>query len=212
MIVATIGESAVDDAVYRVLVDRVVGAQTQPPKLKAFRRRSGNPLTESFLRAVLAECHYHTDVFGVVIVIDGNGSPPHQDSPSQIRCDPKCKFCNGQSAARDLLSSFKARHIPPLRIAIGVAYPSIENWLLFGRIGGCSEFEWFRERESNLGAAPNRVRTMKDSLDLGFKAEADRIRDCVAHAQRIGENLTAFEANFPIGFGLLAKELRTWCP
>ncbi|MBL8879748.1 MAG: hypothetical protein JNG88_11570 [Phycisphaerales bacterium] len=210
MIIATIGESAVDDAIYRVFIDALLGTPSQPPPLKSFRRRSGDPFAGKFLGSILAECHYHTGAIGVVIIVDGNGSPIHQELSTSEHCASKCRVCEGRSKTREVVSSFRSRLAAPLRVALGVAYPPIENWLLFGRSKGYSESEWSRKLHTNPGSSPNHVKELKEALDMRFKVEADRIRDGVNHAQKVIEDLDAFEAAFPMGFGLMAAEIRKW--
>lgn len=67
--------------------------------------------------------------------------------------------CQIRSIAKDILNQVRPRqHIPPLKVAIGLAVPSIEAWLLCGINPHVSEAAWIN------GVREGRLPYTKDSL------------------------------------------------
>ncbi|MGH9840918.1 MAG: hypothetical protein ACREEM_19255 [Blastocatellia bacterium] len=77
MKVAVFSESPADDAAVRILVDAILGHQTEVIDLPRLRVR-GWPSLRNSLRAILIELHYQTDTDGIVVVADSDDSPQHK--------------------------------------------------------------------------------------------------------------------------------------
>jgi hypothetical protein len=96
-----------------------------------------------------------------------------------------------------------------LKVAIGLAVPSIEAWYLAGKNHQVGEAAWLASSPS--GPPPFTVPQLKrlvyatdrPSLELETKCAVDE-------ARRIIRNIKLIEDAFPAGFGLMAKEIRSW--
>lgn len=87
-----------------------------------------------------------------------------------------------------------------LKIAIGVAVPAIEAWLLSGRDHEVGEARWLQGITSN--ALPFTKRNLKHKLygsDRVSLAESTRIAE--QEANRLANDLDRLKTEFPIGFG-----------
>lgn len=79
MKVAILSESDADEAGIRVLVDAALGIAPHPLELRP--RSRGWPAVKEVLPAVMRQLHYRTDALRLVVVADGNHSPPARRFP-----------------------------------------------------------------------------------------------------------------------------------
>jgi hypothetical protein len=82
-------ESPADDAAVRIIVDALLGIQTQSIALPTLRTRNW-PSVHDDLPFVLKHLHYQTDAEAFVVVVDSDNSPIHQqthDEPDGAGCD-----------------------------------------------------------------------------------------------------------------------------
>jgi hypothetical protein len=93
--------------------------------------------------------------------------------------------------------------------AVGIAVPAIEAWYLCGQDPQVTELAWMDGQAQ--GVAPYTRRDLKwrvygtDRPSLAF--EIQRAVECMRRYHRDPRRL---EADFPHGFGALARDLRTW--
>ena len=98
---------------------------------------------------------------------------------------------------------------PTLRVAIGLTVPTIEAWYLVGKEHQVGEAAWTVGLKA--GRPPFTRRQLKElvygtdrpSLEL----ETER---AVKEARRVISDMKAIERDFPVGFGLMAQEIRSW--
>jgi hypothetical protein len=96
-----------------------------------------------------------------------------------------------------------------LKVAIGVAVPTVEAWYLAGKNHEVGEAAWKaglatgRRPFANPQLKKFVYGTDRPSLEL----ETAR---AVEEARRIICNLAVIETAFPVGFGLMAREVRSW--
>ena len=213
MKVAVLSESSADEAAIRVLVDATLSVQTEihTPRL----RSRGWPAVLQSLAAVVKHLYYQTDVDGLVVVADANASPMHDSDAGQVEdATGGCRLCQLREEIRSVTGTLRAVHgRSPLRIAIGLAVPSIEAWYLCGEYPQASEAAWV-ELCQRPGAG-GQLRPWK--LDLKRRAygvdrpslsmETER---AVEHARRLATNIESLTGRFPSGFGTLADNLREW--
>lgn len=165
MKVAFFAESPADQAALAILTEAILGGPTETV-LHAGLRHRGWPTVRSVLPAVLKELHYHTDAAGLVVVIDSNGSPPHSlGHESEGRQMPQCRLCQLQGIAREALSKVTPRSgQPALRVAIGLAVPTIEAWLLCGVDPHVTEAAWINGLKEKPGNMPYTKGGLKQQL------------------------------------------------
>jgi hypothetical protein len=98
-----------------------------------------------------------------------------------------------------------------LRVAVGLAIPSIEAWYLCGSDHQVNEAAWNMALESGHFRYDNQrlkqsvYGTVHPSLEAARQMAVDKSRRLVE-----GDGLHRLEELFPIGFGSLAEEVRRW--
>ena len=210
MKVAYFAESPADQAALTILTEAILGRQSEPV-IHAGLRHRGWPMVRTVLRAVLLELHYNTDAEGFVFIVDSNGTPLHVPSHEQPNGrDPKCRLCQLQRIiSRDQQQVRPRQHQAPLKVALGLAVPTIEAWLLCGVDPHVTEAAWINGLRE--GQMPYTKADLKNQLygtshpSLAIETEAMKLA-----ATRIAANLPSVENLFPSGFGNLQKDLKSW--
>jgi len=208
MKVAYFAESPADEAALTILTEAILGRATTPV-LHAGLRHRGWPAVKSAMRSVLMELHYHTDAEGFVFIVDSNGSPPHFPAHDKAP-EPTCRLCQLRRIALEVQHQVRPRpHQPALKIALGVAVPAIEAWLLCGVKPSASEAAWINGQRE--GRKPFTSEDLK--IELYGTARPSITDETVAMknaATRLVNDLQPLETSFPQGFGVLRKDLATW--
>lgn len=210
MKVAVLSESLADEAAIRILVDGILGRQTQlitPPRL----RTRGWPSVLQVLPSVLKHLHYRTDAEAFVLVVDSNDSPVHQNAHDQPGgADQQCRLCQLREVVGRVQSQLRpVSGRPPIKTAAGLAVPGIEAWYRCGLDPHVTEAAWIQALQSRTYPyTKNSLKrdvygTDRPSLDL----ETQR---AVEEARRLVRNLPVIEGLFPNGFGVLARGVRSW--
>ena len=212
MKVAIFSESAADEAALRVLVDAILGVESEPVSLHLFRARRGWTNVLSQLPAVFKYLHYRTDAEALVAVVDSNGSPVHvpaHEKPGNAVAD--CRLCRLREIVgetRRAVGSVPGRG--PLRAALGLAVPAVEAWYLCGVDPHATETAWARDLMAGVHA-PTRVRKLKQDVygtdRPSLPQETERAK---AAARRLAEDLSGLDRDFPGGFGALKRDVRGW--
>ena len=209
MKVALLSESPADEAALRVLVEAVLaeGIELVRPGLRA----RGWPNVAQVLPAILRHLHFNTDTEALAVVVDADDSVVHteaHEAPGYFH--PQCRLCQLRGIVRRTQKRFPFLHgrARVLR-AVGIAVPAIEAWYLCGQDPQVTELAWMEGLGS--GRIPYTRRELKwrvygtDRPGLGF--EIERALECVRRHQRDPRRL---EADFPHGFGALARDVRDW--
>jgi len=83
MKIAVLGESPEDEAAIKILVDGVLGYETQLVDLPPLRTRGWTVI--NLLPAIIKKLHYQTDAEALVVVWDSDDSPVHQSSHDEAK-------------------------------------------------------------------------------------------------------------------------------
>jgi hypothetical protein len=209
MNVALLSESPADEAAVRVLVEAVLAepvALVQPGL-----RARGWPNVAQVLPAVLRHLHFNTEADGLVVVVDADDSVVHtgeHEAPGYFH--PGCRLCQLRAIFHKTQKRFpRVRDRDRVRRAVGVAVPAIEAWYLCGHDAQVTELAWLEGR--GRGVLPYTRRELKwrvygtDRPSLAFE-----IQQALATVRRHRGDLRRLEADFPHGFGGLARDLRDW--
>jgi hypothetical protein len=200
-------ESPADQEALAVFTEGILGEPPEPINLDL----EGHGVTGVLraLNGVFRGVHYLSDAEGLVVVVDCDDTALHEpahDTPGQA--GENCRFCEVREIigrARQQLKPRQGR--PALKVAIGLAVPAIEAWYLAGTKDQVEEKAW--RADSKTGQPPrSRLKelvygTARPSLEL----ETDL---AVAAARRIIRDIKAVSTAFPVGFGLMAHEIRSW--
>lgn len=207
MKVALLSESPADEAALRVLVEAVLeqAVSLEKPGLRA----RGWPNVAQVLPAILRHLHFNTKVDVLVVVVDSDDSVVHtagHEAPGYYH--PHCRLCQLRGIFHRVQRRFPRLHgRDRVMRAVGLAVPAIEAWYLCGRDPQVTELTWTDSQAQ--GRTPYTRRDLKwrvygtDRPSLGF--EIRRALECVERHRRDPRRL---EADFPQGFGMLARDLR----
>jgi len=212
MKVAYFAESPADQAALTILTDAILGRKTESV-IHAGLRRRGWPTVRTVLPPVLKELHYHTDAEVFVLAVDSDNSPPHlpaHESPGPS--DPQCRLCQLRRIADETMQLVRRRaDRPAIKIALGLAVPTIEAWLLCGVDPHVTEAAWandLKERPIRLPYSKGDLkRQLYGSSHPSLSIETEAMKKA---AERLSRDLAVIERLFPDGFGALAKALRGW--
>ena len=202
MRVAILSESQADEAALRILVDAALGVRTVVPPGPSLRSR-GWPYVRDTFRTVALALHFRAAADGLVLVADSNHA-------SVVEDHSRNRLLELQQLAENVRRELKPTGgNPPLRIAVGVASPAIEAWLLCKDHGDISEVSWEkglvekRDPYTKLALKKRLYGVDRPSLSLATER-------MVEAAQTASRNLPLLEARFPNGFGRMLAELRKW--
>lgn len=209
MKVALLSESPADEAAIRVLVEAVLGEpieQVQP----ALRAR-GWPNVAQVLPPVLRHLHFNTDATGLVVVVDSDETVVHtaaHEAPGYYH--PQCRLCYLRAVYRQTM-----KKVPPVRgrdrvlRCVGVAVPAVEAWYLCGRDDSVGEAAWIAAQEQSR--VPYTRRELKWRVYGTERPTLPHEIECaLREVQRHRRDPRRLEADFPGGFGSLARDLRSW--
>lgn len=208
MKVAYFSESSADESALRIITESIIGS-TEPVVHHGLRQR-GWPTVRSVLPAVLKELHYHTEAAGLVLIVDSNGSVPHDSGHHGDALG--CRLCALKRICDETLNRTRPRSgQPSLKVAIGLATPTIEAWLLCGVDPHVTEAAWINGLKQRPGNMPYTKSELKRKLyGTSHPSLALETETMEAAATRLSADLSRLEDLFPHGFGALIGVLRTW--
>ncbi|MBL8203430.1 MAG: hypothetical protein JNM09_04315 [Blastocatellia bacterium] len=207
MKVAIFSESPADEAAIRVFINAVLNVTTDEIGLPSLQGR-GWPGVKASHQAVMTHLHYRTDAEALVIVADLDDSVIHQTAHEQTP-DRKCRLCFLRESVQETQSKLRARAgLAPLKIALGLALPAIEAWYLCGKEAHATEAACMQDKNKRTPEYKNKLKelvygTSRPSLQL-------ETQHAITEAQRLVQDIALLEQNFPLGFGTLLRDLRSW--
>ena len=210
MKVAYFAESPADQTALTILTESILGQATDLVIHSGLRHR-GWPAVKGVLPAVLKQLHWHSEAEGFVFVVDSNSSSPHlSDHEQEGNRSAKCRLCQVRDIAEQVMQEIRPRqNLPPLKIALGVAVPTIEAWLLCGVDPHVTEAAWINGMKE--GRVPFLKQSLKEKLygtsHPPLSAETDAMSKA---ARRLASDIASIEKLFPLGFGALARDLKGW--
>jgi hypothetical protein len=212
MKVAILSESPADEAALRILVNGLLGRETQAISPLRLQSR-GWPSVRRILPAVFKHLHYQTDAEGFVVVVDSNDSSVHQvahDRPNSA--SQQCRLCQLRTTIAQVQGQL--HQVPaklPIKIAIGLAIPAIEAWYRCGVDPQATEAAWNQWSQSRRSPdVRNRLKREVYGTDRPLIALEERYAIEAARRLVHPERLCLLEELFPNGFGPLAREVRRW--
>lgn len=209
MRIAVVSESPADEAAIKILVDEIVGNELELFSLRT--RPNGWTKIFELLPNIIYGLHHGTDVEALVVVMDSDESPAHQNAhepPNEE--NPECRLCRLRMTVRAALTRLRALpNRTEMKMALGLAVPAIEAWYRAGLDPHVNEVAWNRklrgEDVSYDKRSLKRDTYGSDQPNLNMETQA-----AVAAAQRLTDNLELLERLFPNGFGSLIRDLRGW--
>lgn len=209
MNVAFLGESPADEAVIRILTAAAVGIPINPVDVPL--RSRGWPSVRNQLPSIIRFLHFRSDADALVMVVDSNSTSVSQRDENNNRVPHSdSRLVELQSMASKTLADIGPRpHGARLRIAIGIAVPALEGWLRCGVDPHVNEAAW--ERGLQSGDCPySKAQLKQDVYGTISPSSVLQTERAGLEATRLANDLGILEGHFPIGFGSLVDELRTW--
>ena len=209
MKIAVVSESPADEAAIKILVDAIVGEESDLYSIRT--RPHGWSRVFELLPNIVNALHYGTDVEALVVVMDSDESPVHQNFHEALQAEnAQCRLCRLRSTVGLALS--RVRAIPNralVKTAMGLAVPAIEAWYRCGLDPHVNEATWVRRL---LG---ERITYDKRSLKMDVYGShqpslAIETEAAVLAGRRLADNIELLERLFPIGFGCLLFDVRGW--
>jgi hypothetical protein len=202
-------ESPADQAAMAVFTEGILGEPPEPISMDL--EAHGVTSVLRGLDGVFRGVHYNSDADGLVIVIDSDDTELHDPAhEAPDRAAEDCRLCQARkiiSRARNQLKPRRGR--PPLKVALGLAVPAIEAWYLVGKEHQVGEPAWRAGLAS--GRPPFTRPRLKELVYPTSRPSIEVLTECaVREARRIIADMKAIERAFPVGFGLMAREIRSW--
>ena len=203
------GESRADQAAMAVIVEGIMGAPPEPISMDL--EGHGVTVLLNALDGVFRGVHYNSDAEALVIVVDCDDTELH-DVTHDVQGGDKerCRLCQARKIINRAQNQLKPRNDkPPLKVAIGLAVPTIEAWYLVGKEHQIGEAAWLVGlKENKKPFTRSQLKKLVYETDRpSLEHETDR---AVQEARRIIADVNRLEIAFPSGFGLMAKEIRSW--
>lgn len=213
MKVAVLCESPADEVAIRILVDSLLGSETQKASLPPLRTRSGGwGDIIKVIPAVYKGLYYNYDAEALVVIADSDDSPVHQHSHDEIgKEDISCRLCQLRVAINLQKSQLRlVSHRSEIKTAIGLAVPAIEAWYRCGIDSQVSEAAWARKMQFDEKVGYTRRSLKVDVYGMEHPLiELSKARAKEA-AIKLADNISLLEQLFPDGFGSFAREVRNW--
>jgi len=209
MRLVVLSESPEDEAAVRILVDGILGIQTEHVAPPFLRTRGWSPLL-GVLPAILKHLHYHSDADALVVIVDSDDSTPHllahvpRDGATQ-----GCRLCGLRLVADEVQNNLTA--VPNrtlLKSAFGLAVPALEAWLLCGLDPRAIEATLIQRPDASTRAL--RIQLKQNLYGTDRPSSEGRMRRTTEEARRLVQILDEFERCFPDGFGSFARDIRNW--
>lgn len=202
-------ESPIDRAAMAVFTEGILG---EPPEsINMDLEAHSVPGFFGALDGVFRGVHYNSDAEGLVVVVDCDNTELHDpahDMPGQAL--ENCRFCRIRKIIAKAQNQLKTRqNRPELKVAIGLAVPAIEAWYLVGKNHQVGEAAWTAGLTANR--RPFTGPQLKKLVYGTDRPSLERGTECaLAEARQIIRDTKAIEVAFPAGFGLMAREIRSW--
>jgi hypothetical protein len=124
--------------------------------------------------------------------------------------DSRCRLCLLRQTVTQTREKLRPRlEYPPLKVALGLAVPTIEAWYQCGVNPQVNEAAWIRALQARL--YPYTTKRLKEAVygtdHPSLFWEKQRATE---EALRLSQDFTLLEKLFPAGFGALIQEVRSW--
>lgn len=208
MKLVVLSESPEDEAALRLLIDGILGIETEhvaPP----FRAYGWSQLPR-VLPAVLRQLHYHSDADALAVVVDSDSSSIHRRAHvPRDGANQGCRLCTLRVIVQQVESALtQVPNRTSLKLALGLAIPAIEAWLLCGRAPHAIEAALVQRPDA--GTRDLRLQLKRDVYGTDRPSREMKAKRTNEEAMRLVQILDEFERLFPDGFGSLADDVRGW--
>lgn len=213
MKIAVFSESRTDEAALKILIEGVLGGEIEEvPYPNRLQSRGSGVLRD--VPAVLRGVYYNTEAEFLVIVRDSDDTPIHKKE--HYEPDNKefevCRYCELHQAVEFTLENLAVKQRKEnFKVAVGVAVPAIEAWLLCDVEPYANEAQWINRQKEKAFSTYNDRQTLKAKLYGSNITSSKNMIQCGTQAAEVlARNIKLLENSFPEGFGRMADEIRSW--
>ena len=210
MKVAFLSESSADESALKTIVEGILNKQIDQVPTYPLRTR-GWPSILTVIPPVIKYLHYRTDAESLVVVADSDKSVIHNTAAGD-ECDniENCRLCSMNRIISNTIAQLRPiSNRNNIKTAMGLAIPSIEAWLLCGIDQGTNEAAWLQGTQSDVYPySSNDLKKKKYGTDRPSLSVETQF--AVENAARLAKDIRLLENNFPMGFGWLANDVRSW--
>ena len=210
MKVAVFSESPPDESAIVVLVKAILGAPVERVEGPSLRSR-GWPSVRSILPVVIKHLYFRTDADGRVVVVDSDTQVAHREGETGAVCQEGCRLCELRIIAHRCLQQLPSRPAQrSLKVAVGLAVPSIEAWYRVGVDATVTEAAWVQSHTGLRPRPPYSKTSLKQAVyGTDRPSLAQAVKRAVEEASRLTTQLPGLSMAFP-GFRALRDELERW--
>jgi hypothetical protein len=213
MQIAIFSESPNDEAVLKILVEGIIGEEIEEvPYPNRLQSRGSGVLRD--VPIVLRGVYYNTEAEFLIIVRDSDDTPIHKKEHDEVNNTEteNCRYCQLRKVIDSALENLTpTQGKENLKVAIGVATPAIEAWLLCGVNPRVSEAAWLnKQREEEYSTYNDRKHLKVELYGSDIASSKTMVGRGTESAKRLAENIEQLETLFPQGFGNMANEIRSW--
>jgi hypothetical protein len=211
MKVAIVSESPADTAAIHILLEALTNRRIE--LLRDARLRAGG--WPSMLYAIdveLIHLHYRTDAHALIAIADSDDSSVHEEAHDLPGgAVENCRVCRLRARIGSVQAKLRPRHVNySVDVAIGLAVPALEAWLLCGKNPHASEGRFIRERQAGNSLFPARKQLKRELYGTEFPSLQNATACATREATRLAQNLSLLGDHFPFGFRSFAQMIRTW--
>lgn len=209
--IVIVGESEVDETAVGFLVGAILDRHVEIVKTRISRSPGVGSLLK-LLSSFVRDATYRQDpVDGIVVIVDSDET--WVDATSErpgLSLRKKPRLPHIQEIIEATLAAIKVpQDRQPVQFAIGLAVPCIEAWWLIDTKDQVTEGQWRQGQESD--SVLFRKRDLKKWLYGTDRPSRTQIIDGATDgSRRAAENLGALLEHFPLGFGTLFHQLKSW--
>lgn len=135
MKITIFSESSNDEVVIRILVESILGKEIKEVPPRNQLRSRGVDSFLDLIPNIINATYYQTDSEAIVFVCDSNDKPVHipEHDEKGNKESLKCRYCIIKRKVGETLNSLSPKsNREMIKVAVGVAVPAIEAWLVCG--------------------------------------------------------------------------------
>jgi hypothetical protein len=210
MRIAVVSEYTADEAALKILVDAVLGIETDLVSPRKWRPRGWSHVL-GLIPTIIKDLHYSSDAEGFVIVVDSDETFVHSRSHEVSAIEERqCRLCQlRRIVMKELQDLSTVSTKSPLKYALGLAVPAIEAWYRCGLDPHVTEAEWARKLQGER-LTYNKLSLKQSAYGSDRISTFDRTELAKEAARRVAADLEQLERHFPNGFGSLLSDLLKW--
>ena len=201
-------ESPGDQAALAIFAEGILGEAPEPINMSLEGHCVSGVMNA--LDGVIRGVHYNSDADGLVVVVDCDDTELHtSEHESPGGASDRCRLCTMRKKIARALNQLKPIGGRILKVAAGLTVPAIEAWYLVGVNHEVGEAAWITGCAANK--RPFTRPQLKQQIYGTDRPSLEHETDCaVKHARRIISDIKRIEDAFPMGFGRMATEIRSW--